>query len=81
MASTATYTFVCLADNEVATHLDIQTLAADDVRAHALGLLRAHASAARIEVWLSDDLVLTLPRDGVRPHPPIRSAPDDGPVA
>ncbi|CAN7482639.1 hypothetical protein [Caulobacter sp. LjRoot300] len=82
MAPTQSFTFLCLADNEVATHVDIQALDADGLRAHALGLLREHASAARIEVWQNDDLVLTLPRDGVRPFSSKRGpVADDGAIA
>jgi len=82
MAPTESFTFICLADNEVATHVDIQEMGADGLRAHALSLLREHASAARIEVWRNDDLVLTLPRDGVRPFSPHRGPmTNDGPTA
>lgn len=82
MATIETFSFICLAENEVATHVDIQALSKDGLRSHALGLLREHASAARIEVWQDDSLVLNLPRDGVRPYPPA-SGPmtDDGPIA
>lgn len=65
-----TFTFVCLAPKQEATHVDIQALARDAVRAHAFGLLREHASAATIEVWHEDAIVAVIDRDGVRTWPP-----------
>lgn len=54
-----TYTFVCLATNQVATAVDIQDLAEDAYRRHALSLLRDHASAQAVEVW-RDEVVIDL---------------------
>jgi len=60
------FTFVCLADNQVATHVDVQALAPGAVRGHAIQLLREHASAATIEVWRDDKVWEVVGRDGVR---------------
>ena len=71
MASVETFTFVCLAPKQEATHVDIQALTRDAVRAHAFGLLREHASAETIEVWREDAIVAAIDRDGVRTWPPV----------
>lgn len=70
MASVEIFTFVCLAPKQEATHVDIQALTRDAVRAHAFGLLREHASAETIEVWQEDAIVAVIDRDGVRTWPP-----------
>jgi hypothetical protein len=62
-----TYTFVCLAENQVAVTVDARAL--DDYRAHGWQLFRDHAGVASIEVWCGDVVVETLTRDGVRPWP------------
>lgn len=77
MAMIADFTFICLGDNEVATHVDVQAMSAEGIRAHAIGLLREHASAARVEIWQSETLALVLPRDGVRVWPGARPATGD----
>lgn len=66
MAPSVSFTFVCLAENQVATHVDVQELEPSGVRQHALQLLREHASAATIEVWRDDAVWEVLGRDGVR---------------
>jgi len=58
----AVYTFVCLAQNQVAGMVDIQDLPGDSYRPHALGLLREHASAAAVEVWQDDEVLETIDR-------------------
>ncbi len=72
-----THTFVCLAENQVATAVDVQTLEEAAVRAHALGLLREHASAASVEIWREDVVIALVGRDGVRS---IARPDADGPV-
>jgi hypothetical protein len=62
-----TYTFICLAQNQVATVVDVQVLASDGVRGHAMALLREHASAASVEVWCKEAVVAVIDRDGLRP--------------
>jgi hypothetical protein len=62
----STYTFLCLAQNQVATVVDVQALEADSIRAHAFILLREHASAASVEIWKDEALIDTIARDGVR---------------
>jgi hypothetical protein len=52
-----TYTFVCIGENQVAVTVDVQALADDAYRAHALQLLRDHASVATIEIC-SDEAVI-----------------------
>jgi hypothetical protein len=69
MESPTTYTFVCLAENQVATAVDIAELGADAFRAHAINLLREHASAATVEVWQGEAVITVISRDGVRPLP------------
>lgn len=59
-----TYTFVCLAGNQVATAVDIQDLAEDSYRRHALSLLRDHASAETIEVWRDEAVIDLVERAG-----------------
>ncbi len=61
-----TYTFVCLADNQVATAVDVQVLAPQAYVAHAWGLLREHASAASVEVWRDEAVLAVIGRDGAR---------------
>ncbi|PIB96244.1 hypothetical protein CSW60_17065 [Caulobacter sp. X] len=61
-----TYTFVCLADNQVATAVDVQALSPDAYVAHAWGLLREHASAVSVEVWRDDAVLAVIERDGAR---------------
>lgn len=60
------YTFVCLAENQVATLVDVQALGEEAFRGHALGLLRDHASAATVEVWRDDAVVALVDRGGLR---------------
>lgn len=67
MDALVTYTFVCLAENQVATAVDVAALDVGAVRAHALSLLREHASAAAVEVWQDEGVVALIARDGVRP--------------
>lgn len=76
-----TYTFVCLGENQVAVTVDVQALAGDTYRAHALQLLRDHAGVASIEIWGDEVIVDALARDGVRPWPPgeIADAPPTSP--
>lgn len=62
----STYTFLCLAQNQVATVVDVQALEAGAIRAHAFNLLREHASAACVEIWRDEVLVEAIARDGVR---------------
>ncbi|WP_163233915.1 hypothetical protein [Caulobacter rhizosphaerae] len=62
-----TYTFVCLAQNQIATAVDVQPLAPDAFRGHALSLLREHASAATVEVWRDETVIAVVDRGGVRP--------------
>ncbi|SFI55862.1 hypothetical protein [Caulobacter sp. UNC279MFTsu5.1] len=66
MVPLQSFTFVCLADNQVATYVDVQELAPAAVRQHAIQLLREHASAATIEVWRDDVVWEVVGRDGVR---------------
>ena len=80
-----TYTFVCLGENQVAVTVDVQALAGDTYRAHALQLLRDHASVAAVEIWSDEAIVDALARDGVRPWPrgeianaPPAASPDPG---
>jgi hypothetical protein len=61
-----TYTFVCLAQNEAATAVDIQVMGPEAVRGHALSLLREHASATSVEVWRDDRVIAIIDRGGVR---------------
>ncbi|WP_184717336.1 hypothetical protein [Caulobacter sp.] len=61
-----TYTFVCLADNQVATAVDVQALAPDAYVAHAWSLLREHASAVSVEVWRDEAVIVVIERDGAR---------------
>lgn len=74
-----TYTFVCIGENQVAVTVDVQALADEAYRAHALQLLRDHASVATIEIWCDEAVVDSLARDGVRPWPraipPTRTLP------
>jgi hypothetical protein len=60
------FTFVCLADNQVATFVDVRTLAPEGVRRHAIGLLREHASASTVEIWCGEAVCETVDRDGAR---------------
>ncbi len=62
-----TYTFVCLAENQAATAVDIAELGVDAFHAHAIALLREHASATVVEVWKDEGVVALILRDGVRP--------------
>jgi len=62
-----TYTFFCVGQNQVATIVDVQALAADGVRRHALGLLREHSSVASVEVWQDEGVIALVERDGMRP--------------
>lgn len=61
-----TYTFVCLAQNQVATSVDIQTLSDQAYRQHALSLLREHASAMSIEVRRHEGVIDVVDRAGGR---------------
>jgi hypothetical protein len=60
------FTFVCLADNQVASFVDVQVLSEGAHRAHALQLLREHASAVTVEVWRGEAVWEAIGRDGVR---------------
>jgi len=60
------FTFVCLADNQVATYVDVQELAPAAVRQYAIQLLREHASGTTIEVWRDEVVWEVVGRDGVR---------------
>jgi len=74
-----TYTFVCLTRNQVATVVDVQALASDACVAHAWSLLREHASAASVEVWRDDAVLVVVERDGARMRPrrpPAERAPE-----
>lgn len=65
------YTFVCLAENEVATTVDIQDLADGAYLRHAQRLLREHASARAIEVWRDERMIDRVERSGAeRPASP-----------
>ncbi len=66
MVPPVSFTFVCLAGNQVATHVDVQELAPAAVRQHAIQLLRERADAATIEVWRDDKVWEVVGRDGVR---------------
>jgi hypothetical protein len=66
MESLVTFTFVCLADNQVATLVDVQAMSEEAFRAHALNLLREHASTATVEVWKDETVLATIARDGLR---------------
>jgi hypothetical protein len=59
-----TYTFVCLAANQVATAVDIQDLDEGAHRRHALSLLRDHASAQAVEVWRDEAVIDLVERAG-----------------
>lgn len=58
------FTFVRLSDNQVATFVDVRTLAPEGVRRHAIGLLREHASASTVEIWCGEAECETVDRDG-----------------
>jgi len=74
-----TYTFVCLAGNQVAVTVDRLAADTDAYRAHVHQLFRDHAAVAAIEVWDAADLVESLSRDGIRPWPdPAGRGRDDG---
>jgi hypothetical protein len=47
--------------------VDVQSLALDAFRGHALGLLRQRASAATVEVWHDEAVIAVADRGGVRP--------------
>lgn len=66
MATLTSFTFVCLAANQVATHVDVQDLEEVGVRPHARQLLRDHASANAVEVWRDERVWEVIGRDGVR---------------
>lgn len=66
MSASDDFTFVCLADNQVATFVDVQTMGADGVRRHAMGLLREHASASKVEIWRQEAVLEVIDRDGAR---------------
>ncbi|PXA74345.1 hypothetical protein DMC25_25475 [Caulobacter sp. D4A] len=59
-----TYTFVCLAANQVATAVDIQDLDEGAYRRHALSLLRDHGSAQAVEVWRDEAVIDLVERAG-----------------
>lgn len=59
------YTFICLTKNQVAGLVDIQDMPEGGYRQHALALLREHASAATVEVWLDDEVLDVIDRWGV----------------
>lgn len=63
------YTFVCLAENQVAVHVETQGVDGDDYRAHGRELFRAHSRVAVIEVWQDETIVEAFDREGVRPWP------------
>lgn len=73
-----TFTFVCLAAKQVATHVDVQTLAEGDHRRHALQLLREHASVETVEVWRDEAVWEVLDRDGVRAFAALPALPAIG---
>lgn len=68
MGSVETFTFVCLAANQVATVVDIQALPETAYRARAFFLLRQHAGVETVEVWRAETIVARIDRDGVRPR-------------
>jgi hypothetical protein len=68
MATVDTFTFVCLAANQVATHVDLQALPDEAHRAHAFSLLREHASAQTVEIWRDDAIVAVIDREGTWPR-------------
>ena len=63
------YTFVCIRENQDAVTVDVQALADEAFRAHALQLLRDHASVATTEIWYDEAVFDSLARDGVHPWP------------
>ncbi len=74
-SGTVTFTFVCLAKNQVASMVDIQALAPEGYRQHALGLLREHASAETVEIWRDEGVWEIVARDGVRAIKPAEVSP------
>ncbi|PVM77528.1 hypothetical protein [Caulobacter radicis] len=70
-----TFTFVCLAKNQVASFVDVQALPQGAERSHALQLLRDHVSAATVEVWRDEKVCEVVARDGIRAAKPTGAAP------
>lgn len=66
MSLPVTFIFICLAENQVATFVDVQVLEEGGVRRHALSLLREHASCAMVEIRRGDEVWEVVGRDGVR---------------
>lgn len=63
-----TFTFVCLGQKQAAGAIDIQLLAPDAYRRHALQMMHDHTSAVAIEVWCDDLVIDTVRRDGDWPR-------------
>lgn len=52
-----TFTFVCRRLGGTSSYVDVQVMAAQDTRAHALRLLADHHSANVVEIWCEPTLV------------------------